>query len=145
MVQQEFDSHIVQLADAMYVEIREVLKAFHRAATSSRLAKQHIEDVSQHLVDAMEKLAQQKRLQGALSAAVRRAPRLATQAEELDRQLELLQEKAEGLHMLARSGIESPAWWNRIVQQLDQFTAEFVSHERAEHQLLTQSRGSNGS
>lgn len=72
---------------------------------------------------------------GYFSDAVERAPRLHTHALELCLRHEALSEQ---LNSLARSGVESPVWWQQIENDTERFIASLLDHEADEKAMLQQ-------
>lgn len=78
---------------------------------------------------------------GYFSDAVKKAPHLSSMAAKLEEQHEPLLESLQALTTLARAGVESEAWWDRIAADFDRLAQQLQQHELGERSLLQRAYG----
>jgi hypothetical protein len=97
-------------------------------STHCRTVQEFVEQITKHFENEEQG--------GYFANAVRRAPHLADQAEELLQEHEELSEMIVSVNVLARSGVETNAWWEQMEADIARFRVRLLKHEAAETELL---------
>jgi hypothetical protein len=71
-----------------------------------------------------------------MANALARAPRLVSTADKLLAEHAELLNDAQKLQILARSGVETDAWWRHIETDFQQLQHNLLAHEHAENKLI---------
>lgn len=95
-----------------------------------------LQDVIRDLAELVTVHFEHEEQGGYFSEAVKRAPRLLGHSQELCLQHEALSEQILTLNSLARSGVESPAWWRQMEIDTERFIDAMLAHETSEKELL---------
>lgn len=126
-------------AKEFYEEHRELADALQKTdrllARVDRTQRQ-VDRQMGRLADLIEGHFEHEENGGYMAEALARAPQLTRVAKKLASEHADLLDDTKKLQMLARSGVESPAWWRQIEQDFHWLKARFLAHEHAENKLL---------
>lgn len=117
-------------------ELAEALQVFERLLDGQNRARGVVERQLQKLADLVESHFAHEEEGGYMADAVTRAPRLSTTAEKLVGEHTELLDDVKKLHLLARSGVETEAWWRQIDKDFTRLKARLLAHEHAENNLM---------
>ena len=125
--------------ELMKAEHQHLMKALGETSAAIRgpdRCRSRIQDLMNEMTDVVAAHFRHEEEAGYLSEALQRAPHLRPRADRLLEQHIDLQESAEMLRLLIHSGVESPAWWNRVVDDFATFRDRLLEHEDAENRLV---------
>lgn len=122
------------LAEA-HRELAKALVDVERALKRHDRSRRPIERQLGNLADLVESQFVREE-SGGYTDALARAPRLTTTAERLLAEHTELLDDAKKLQILARSGVESKAWWRQIESDFTTLKARLLAHEQAEKKFL---------
>lgn len=124
-----------------HAELKSLLEALQAACSPSLRNRESVQDLAETLANQVAEHFELEERGGYFADAIKRAPQVAVQAAELQAQHEPLLETVQALRALARSGVESEAWWNRVTSELDRFAQGLLRHESGERSLLQRAYG----
>ncbi|MCA9231598.1 MAG: hypothetical protein KDA57_13185 [Planctomycetales bacterium] len=122
-------------------ELTDLFTKLTEAVLRDGQGKGPVEELIEVIADRIQTHFQHEENGGYFTAIIERAPRLMSRAEQLVEQHASILEQVEMLRILVRSGVESPAWWNRIRSDLNALQLVLSQHERAEEELVKEAFG----
>lgn len=99
-------------------------------------SRQQVDERLWKLAELVESHFDHEECGGYMAEALARAPRLTPTAEKLLAEHSILLDDAKKLQILARSGVESDAWWRQIDSDFRHLKSRLLAHEHAENKLL---------
>jgi hypothetical protein len=127
-------------------ELANALADVERALKRHDRAQRLVEKQLSRLAEFVESHFAWEESGGYLIDALTRAPLLTNKADRLLAEHADLLDDAKKLHLLARSGVESQAWWRHVEQDFQRLKSMLLAHELAENKLLQQAyKGDLGS
>ena len=117
-------------------ELHEALQTIDRELRSVQRTQQAVDSLIWRFAELIESHFSHEEDGGYMQDAIQRAPRLANRASRLLRQHTELLEEATKLQMLARSGLESAAWWQQIELDFGRLRDRLLDHEHKENALV---------
>jgi hypothetical protein len=135
----ENSAHLIAADIAQDHRVLEMaLRDVERALNRHDRARGLVEHQLRNLTELIEAHFAREEAGGYMGEALTRAPRLGGTAERLLAEHVDLLDDAQKLHMLARAGVESMAWWRQIEADFTHLKARLLAHEHAENKLLNE-------
>jgi hemerythrin len=136
MVDNRLDERFYEVMKAEHRELGIILGDIRDEVSAQTRSKTKLENLIGRLRELVEAHFSHEERGGYLKEALERAPRFIVQAAVLQDQHETLLEEVEKLRLLVHSGIESPAWWNRVESDFRAFAGRFMNHEQDENKIV---------
>jgi hypothetical protein len=117
-------------------ELADALQKTDRLLARVDRTQRQVDHQMGRLADLIESHFDHEESGGYMAEVLARAPQLTRTAMKLASEHADLLDDTKKLQMLARSGVESPAWWRQVEQDFHWIKGRLLAHEHAENKLL---------